>query len=314
MLFSIIIPVYNVEKYLHKCIQSVLKQYDGSFEVLLVDDGSTDSSFHICEQYAANYIFISVIHKKNGGLSDARNVGISHAKGEYCLFLDSDDWLNDKAILSLKKIIKKGSCPDVILNRVMVYDDKSKIVRECRYYFNDKELRRLSVSKAYNIIQEQLDFWGTAWMLVVRRYYIKQENLYFVKGLIYEDELWTPKVILNSKRLEFNNYCMYYSRGNREDSITSTIDIKHAVSKLWIIDNLCQESLLSKYKKLDKQIFQIRCAKLYTSVLFSLKKYNKTEQKRLMRELYKRRKILLCGRNAKYYVVYSFINVLKFLF
>lgn len=310
MLFSIIIPVYNVEKYIHKCLESVIKQYDENFEVLLIDDGSTDASPLICQQYAIKYDFIKVVHKKNGGLSDARNIGIFHARGEYCLFLDSDDWLNDKAILSLKQIIKRGNHPDVIVNRIMVYDDILKTVRECRYYFNYKQLRRLSVSKAYNIIQEQPDFWGTAWMLVVRRNYIKQKRLYFVKGLIYEDEQWTPKVILNSKNMKFNNYCIYYSRGNRENSITSKTDIKHALSKLWIIDNLYQESLLPKYKKIDRQIYQKRCAKLYINVLLSLKKYNKTEQKKIMKELYKRKKLLLCGKKLKYYIVFFFINMI----
>ncbi|HEM5303194.1 TPA: glycosyltransferase family 2 protein, partial [Streptococcus suis] len=94
ILLSVIIPVYQVEKYLKRCIDSVLAQKFIDYEIILVDDGSTDSSPAICDAYSAEYPHISVIHKENGGLSDARNVGIKHAAGEYIFFLDSDDWIS----------------------------------------------------------------------------------------------------------------------------------------------------------------------------------------------------------------------------
>ena len=90
-LLTVVIPVYNVERYLKRCIESVLAQEWKDYEILLVDDGSTDHSPQICDDYVKDYDFISVIHKENGGLSEARNTGISHAKGEYVYFPDSDD-------------------------------------------------------------------------------------------------------------------------------------------------------------------------------------------------------------------------------
>lgn len=93
VLLTVVIPVYNVEKYLKRCVESVLVQEWHNYDILLVDDGSTDSSPQICDDYAKVYDFISVIHKKNGGLSAARNTGISNAEGEYVYFLDSDDWI-----------------------------------------------------------------------------------------------------------------------------------------------------------------------------------------------------------------------------
>ena len=90
-LVSVIIPVYNVEKYLEECIDSVLNQTCQNIEIILVDDGSTDSSGQICDKYAENNKHICVIHQKNGGLSDARNAGFLRAGGEYVYFLDSDD-------------------------------------------------------------------------------------------------------------------------------------------------------------------------------------------------------------------------------
>ena len=100
-LLTVVIPVYNVEKYLKRCIESILIQEWKNYDILLVDDGSTDNSPQICDDYAKAYEFISVIHKKNGGLSAARNTGISHAEGEYVYFPDSDDWIDLTMIAEL---------------------------------------------------------------------------------------------------------------------------------------------------------------------------------------------------------------------
>ena len=112
--FSIIIPVYNVEKYLNECVDSVLNQTYKYMEIILVDDGSTDSSPQICDSYAEKDNRIRAIHKENGGLSSARNAGIKNMTGDYVLFLDSDDfWDNNKALEHLSYIISEQK-PDVV--------------------------------------------------------------------------------------------------------------------------------------------------------------------------------------------------------
>ena len=103
--FSIIIPIYNVEKYLRRCIDSVLVQENAFFEVILVDDGSLDGCPAICDEYAKKDSRIHVIHKKNEGLGYARNSGLEIAQGNYIFFLDSDDWIPEKTLDSLKKLI-----------------------------------------------------------------------------------------------------------------------------------------------------------------------------------------------------------------
>ena len=105
-LLTVVIPVYNVEKYLKRCIESILIQEWKNYDILLVDDGSTDNSPQICDDYAKAYEFISVIHKKNGGLSAARNTGISHAEGEYVYFPDSDDWIEPDTFISLAEVVE----------------------------------------------------------------------------------------------------------------------------------------------------------------------------------------------------------------
>ena len=110
-MISVIIPVYNSEKYLHKCIDSVLSQSYTNFEVILVNDGSTDKSGAICDEYAEKDEKVRVFHKENGGVSSARNLGIEKAIGKYVCFIDSDDWVYDKLLesfFSLDKNLKKS--------------------------------------------------------------------------------------------------------------------------------------------------------------------------------------------------------------
>ena len=97
-LISVIVPVYNVEKYLINCVDSITSQTYKNLEIFLVDDGSTDSSGQICNEFEKNDARIKVIHKKNGGLSDARNAGLDRAKGQYYAFIDSDDYIQDTTI------------------------------------------------------------------------------------------------------------------------------------------------------------------------------------------------------------------------
>lgn len=120
---SIIIPVYNKEDYISDCVESVLKQEFTDYEIILVDDGSTDGSARICDEYSHQYAFIHTFHIKNGGLGPARNYGIANAKGEYMLFLDSDDWIREDALVRLYNAVKENEA-DAVLFDFMIYDSE----------------------------------------------------------------------------------------------------------------------------------------------------------------------------------------------
>lgn len=116
MKFSILIPVYNVEKYIVECLDSVMAQDGADYEVIIVDDGSTDSSGRICDEYKKRYPdHISVIHKENKGLISARRVGIAHAKGEYCIFVDSDDKVKSNLLSEISQCLNQEQAPDMVL-------------------------------------------------------------------------------------------------------------------------------------------------------------------------------------------------------
>lgn len=122
-LVSIIVPVYNVEKYLPKCVDSLINQTYKNVEIILVDDGSTDQSGNICDTYLEKDNRIVVLHKKNGGLSDARNFGIEHAKGDYYSFVDSDDYLKEQTIEYLVDAAENNDCQISVCNMIRFYDD-----------------------------------------------------------------------------------------------------------------------------------------------------------------------------------------------
>ena len=129
-LLTVVIPVYNVEKYLKRCIESILIQGWKNYDILLVDDGSTDHSPQICDDYVKAYDFISVIHKENGGLSEARNTGISNAKGEYVYFPDSDDWIESSTFSDLAEVIESDKYDIISFNREFVKGEDDLIVSD----------------------------------------------------------------------------------------------------------------------------------------------------------------------------------------
>lgn len=127
---SIIVPVYNVEKYIHKCIDSILAQTYRNLEIILVDDGSPDNCGKICDEYASNDNRIIVIHQKNGGLSAARNAGLNKSTGNFIVFVDSDDYLEISAIEDCIHYIKTNNYDILIFNWYDVYlDDQLKTIK-----------------------------------------------------------------------------------------------------------------------------------------------------------------------------------------
>ena len=135
MKFSFIVPVYNVEPYLKKCIESLLDQKDVALEIILVDDGSTDGSGHICDEYAREYDFVHVFHQLNEGLSSARNTGILHATGDYILFVDSDDEIEKDSLRRIQNEILRAECPDIVFLecKKVFYNEKNRVIKKSQW-------------------------------------------------------------------------------------------------------------------------------------------------------------------------------------
>lgn len=218
-LFSIIIPIYNVERYLKQCIESVLAQDYENYEIILIDDGSPDNSFDLCVHYAKKYKNIVLIHKINGGVSEARNAGIRIARGEYIMFLDSDDyWQGTNILEDLSKIIKHHY-PDIIINYVTsVYEDNSTmhILKTDKNEGNFIENFKL-------LFQDQV-YVGFPWTKIVKRSILIQNKHYFHPERTYEDMLWSFGLTQYLNTYAIYPEPFYQYRQVRSGSITNSFN------------------------------------------------------------------------------------------
>ena len=209
MQFSILVPVYNVEKYLPECLDSILNQTCQDFEVILVDDGSTDASGRICEKYTSkNQDKIRVIHQENGGLLCARRVGIANAKGDFCIFVDSDDFVEHSLLKSVSITISENSDVDVVLYSF-------------RYYRKGKPAER------FHPIAEDGKIWTGD----------EKHQLY--EKLLFSNDvsaIWTKAVRTSLLHSDKTDYTKYYGKNMAEDVLQS-LYILTAAQKIVYLDN-----------------------------------------------------------------------------
>lgn len=244
MQFSIVIPVYNVAPYLRECVDSVLAQNSTDYEIILVDDGSTDNSPAICDEYAEKYSQIKVIHKTNGGLSDARNFGIKEAQGDYLMFLDSDDfWNRENVLLDLHNIIKENN-PDLIIHELSSFYNLEKIIPR---KFKNKEIQNFSYDFKEDLkyLVNNDIYYAAAWNKIIKSEIVKANQLYFPKGKIHEDVAWCADIIPYISSYSLYKKPFYYYRKGREGSLTVQIRPKNIIDLIDIISE--KETLLSKF-------------------------------------------------------------------
>lgn len=222
---SIIIPVYKVEQYLRKCIDSVLCQSYRDYEIILVDDGSPDSSPQICDEYTEKDKRVKVIHKKNGGLSDARNAGIEIATGDYLVFLDSDDWWDDNHALEDSIAILNQSIPDVL-----IFGFKKYFQRNGNYSIYSMDMPE-NVNEGNICIKDLLQrniFITSACTKFVKRSFFEGDNgIRFVKGQLSEDIEYNCKLLEYCKSIEVSPKYFYIYRQQNSNSITANKGVKN---------------------------------------------------------------------------------------
>lgn len=240
-LISVIIPIYKVEKYLKKCVDSVLGQSYKNLEIILVDDGSPDSCPKICDEYSIMDDRIKVIHKKNGGLSDARNAGLDASIGEYIVFVDSDDFIDSKMIESLFEAAVDSDADLVICDYSFV--DETGMIQ--KNYPSLKEEIIDSQTALNYIYQSSGVRYIVAWNKLYKRYIF--DDLRFDVGKIHEDEFIIHKVLLKSKRIKVLSDSYYYYL-SRSDSIMGK---GYSVKSLDYIEALFDRYLYFDEHKMD---------------------------------------------------------------
>ena len=216
-LISIIVPVYNVEKELNRCVDSLLEQTYKNIEIILVDDGSTDSCPQICDDYLEKDSRIRVIHKVNGGLSDARNVGLEKANGNYVMYVDSDDYLELDACERLYGAMEEqvdfvaGVIREVNGDKV-IYQNHSNL-----------EENKIYSSKEFIIKSIQANEWyAPAVLNLYKREFLISNNLFYKVGYNFEDQEMLPRLCLAANKIVYINY-PFYNYIIREGSITTSV-------------------------------------------------------------------------------------------
>ena len=209
---SIIVPVYKVEQYIHKCVDSILNQTFTDFELILVDDGSPDNCGKICDEYAAKDKRVRVIHKENGGLSDARNAGIDVASGQVIGFVDSDDWIERCMYEEMLSYMEENNLDIVCADTNQVKYGKAKF--KPRYSKNKIWVKDEAICE---ILNGTLD--NAAWNKIYKRSVIG--NVRYPKGRIYEDVATTYKFISNSEKVGYISK-PYYNYLKRKGSIVAS--------------------------------------------------------------------------------------------
>ena len=264
-LFSIIIPVYNVERYLKQCIDSVLMQDAENYEIVLINDGSSDTSLEICLEYIKTNPNITLIHKINTGVSDSRNKGINLARGKYLIFLDSDDYWEGTTILSDLEKIYNEYHPDVIFN-YMTSVSKNLIT----YHTLDFHKKYGDFHQDFKELYEKEVYVGFPVSKVIKNELIIENALYFHPERKFEDVLWSFNLIRHIKTYAVYPKPFYMYRREREGSISHTVKKENVKDQLNNFIDIIKElemlleavpmlSLMAKKYVKDVSRFTLHC-------------------------------------------------------
>lgn len=287
-LISVVIPVYNVEQYLPKCIESIMNQTYKNLEIILVNDGSTDGSQKICEEYKSIDNRIKIINKENGGLSDARNVGIDNSSGNYITFIDSDDYIDDDYVYTLYKSLISYNADMSIASHKIIYPkriiDKATDEKFCAN--SKKVLEKI-------LYDEGIDL--SAWGKLYKKSLFN--NIKFPKGRLFEDSATTYRLIDESKKIAVNSKSVYnyVIRKNsisnemfsekKMDLITSTMEMTEFIKKKYPeLEKGCERRLMYAYLSTLTQLAKAKAKEKNTSIQVKLMDYIKQNRKKVLED------------------------------
>lgn len=306
--FSIIVPVYNVEDYLSQCLDSILDQTFSNFELILVNDGSTDSSFKICQEYDQKFHQIKLFDQENCGLSDARNKGLIVATGDYIIFTDSDDYWAGKQILEdLNDLITELN-PDIILHEESRFFSEKDVA--CKYNQRFLKTRHGKFEdEILNLIYYDL-YVASAWDKVIKRSILIDNQLFFPVGRKSEDIEWCGKLMHFIKTFSIYTKSFYFYRQVRKGSITTTVSAKHCKD----VYDMVKSGLSSKNatSEILNNATENYWACNYVVILKDFYVLSSQTQKQIWNDLVSWKYLIKKGRNIKVDKVMKFYSFLSF--
>lgn len=237
---SIIIPVFNSEKYLVSCLNSILERNKGFYEVIIIDDGSSDSSYEILKNYESIYNTVKILKKNNGGVSSARNLGIEVASGEFLAFVDSDDMLYPN---SLSKRIDEARMCDLLVSSYIEIDDVESKSISYMPLENDYSIWEKHEMMKELYLGHQIGYQGFLWNKIFRTDIIKRNNIKFDESLFYnEDRLFVLQYLVYCHTIHYSNTIVYQYRKN----------LNGAMAKMNKIDDVLFDKLKTEFDAFEK--------------------------------------------------------------
>ena len=295
-LLSIIVPVYNVEKYIEECLESLVANKSTNIEIILVNDGSKDKSVDICKLYEKKDNRIIIVNKKNGGLSDARNYGIKNSNSKYLMFVDSDDYIESMALNNILDFLNKSES-DVIMTPYQEFTEDSlgRIAGiNTSLTFEEYKTSEVLLKKIF----DDTDSLWPAWKFIVKKTFLEENKISFKKGFLHEDVDYTSRILLKMKTFNYLNEKFYFYRIERVGSIMSNKGFKSLNDTAIIVkdlkDFMDKELVGSKIKDI---VLEKLSRTLYT--VLGLYKYGDKEERRYIEELLRKNKYMLKSSNVK---------------
>ena len=281
---SVIVPIYNVEKYIARCIDSILSQNYENLELILINDGSTDGVETIINTYLEKYSnTIKYIKKENTGLSDTRNIGIQNATGEYIMFVDSDDYLEPNLLARLTSYIQQG------IELIKFKTQKVKENGEIIGLMNGPVFNITTGEDAFSKMCFEDELMETAWLYLYKSELLKENNFKFEKGLYHEDFGLIPLAILKAKTCVSTDICGY-NYVQSSNSITRTQEYQKTIKKLNDLlvhyDNITKKIERYDIKSKTKENVKIFCT---NSILLRVNDLEKKDKKNFIKEIKKRK-------------------------
>lgn len=271
--FSVIIPAYNVEEYLDECVESVLDNSLEDYEIVLVDDGSSDGTSRLVDEWVQRDTRIKAIHQENRGLSAARNAGLAASKGWYVVFLDADDCLAPWALADLSDLTREALEPDVVITEMSNVEDVSEVPsREAVVCCSSTDLNK---DEAFRYVFAEKPHTWPAPQYPIKRAFIEKAGLEFVRGLLHEDVCWTTEVMAAAESFAAYGHPWYIRRYGRDGSIMSSASAKRIADTIQAVRISLNSPGFSRLTEAQSDLLRKRLA---ISLFPSLRQYGRLNE------------------------------------
>lgn len=326
MKISIVVPVYNVDKYLDRCIKSLINQDIEDYEIILIDDGSKDNSGQMCDEYQDRNSKIRVFHKENEGLGLTRNYGINQATGEYILFVDSDDYIAQECLKVLYSYVTANSCDVCFFERAFYKDGTVNFHQDV--YPEKVDHKNLAIMCLGEPLKKDVFEIGPAWKALYKRSFLKNNEIFFEseRDILSEDYVFSAKLCLANPRICFFSKTIYFYCDNGASLTNSynpqrplrAVNLYNRMMEICMANNLGDEA---EYRAYNNYLINMLVTFKHLSVNTVMKK---AEKIRLIRDLCHNQKIMTIIRSKedadggrlkllKYLMIHKHVRIIYWL-